>query len=118
MAIIRFILGKIILFLDALFTPKSIQRDPAKQTAIEKELKSLSLYELEACPFCVKVRRAAKRLNLPLERRDIGKVAAHAKDLVAQGGEDQVPCLRIEGEKIQWLYESSEIIAYLEKRYG
>ncbi len=29
----------------------------------------------------------------------------------------QVPCLRIEeGERVRWLYESADIIAYLKKR--
>jgi len=39
-------------------------------------------------------------------------------ELIAGGGKQQVPCLRIEEDnKVRWLYESSDIIKYLRKRY-
>ena len=61
MSIIRFILGRIILFLNWVFTPRGIKRDPAMQTRIDGQTARLKLYQYEACPFCVKVRRAMKR---------------------------------------------------------
>ena len=40
-------------------------------------------------------------------------------ELLAGGGEIKVPCLRIkEGSEITWMYESSDIMAYLDKRFG
>lgn len=42
--------------------------------------------------------------------------AAYAEELIKQGGKRQVPCLRIEqGSKVKWLYESADIVAYIEK---
>ena len=119
MTIIRLILGKLILLLNWVFTPKSIERDPALQASIDEQTASLTLYQYEACPFCVKVRRALKRQGLNIEVRDVKRNDAAREELLAGGGDLKVPCLRIaEGERgDQWMYESSEIINYLEARF-
>ena len=119
MALIRLILGKLILFLDWVFTPRSITRDPAQQALIDGQTASLTLYQYRACPFCVKVRRAMKRQGLKIETRDVKRNAAAREELLAGGGDLKVPCLRIgEGERgVQWMYESKDIIGYLEGRF-
>jgi hypothetical protein len=61
MTIIRLTLGKLILLFNWVFTPRSVKRDPALQASIDEQTTSLTLYQSEACPFCVKVRRAMKR---------------------------------------------------------
>ena len=71
MAPIRFVLGKIILFLDFIFTPKGLQRAPALQAKVDQDAKMLTLYQLITCPFCVKVRRELKRLSVQLEIKNI-----------------------------------------------
>ncbi|WP_193678902.1 MULTISPECIES: glutathione S-transferase N-terminal domain-containing protein, partial [Gammaproteobacteria] len=39
--------------------------------------------------------------------------------LLEGGGKVKVPCLRIEENgQVRWMYESSEIIAYLEGRFA
>ncbi len=79
----------------------------------------LALYHFPYCPFCVMVDRAIQRLGLDIERRNIRQNRAYAEELYGGGGRTTVPCLRIEtpdGE-IRWLYESRDIIAWLE-RYG
>jgi glutaredoxin len=119
MAIIRLILGKLILFFDWAFPPKSITREPAQQTLIDRQTASLSLYQYQACPFCVKVRRAMKRQGLKIETRDVKRNDAARQELLTGGGDLKVPCLRIqEGERgFQWMYESKDIIEYLEGRF-
>ena len=119
MALIRFILGKFILLLDWVFTPRSITRDPAQQALIDGQTASLTLYQYQACPFCVKVRRAMKRQGLKIETRDVKRNDAAREELLAGGGDLKVPCLRIgEGERgAQWMYESKDIIGYLEGRF-
>ena len=116
--IVRLILGKLILVGDAISRPKPIQRDESLQNEIDKQAKRLSLYQFHACPFCVKVRRTIRRLNLPILLVD-AKDELHNTTLVNQGGKHKVPCLRIETEEgVEWMYESEEIIAYLEKRFA
>ena len=120
MFIIRKILGAFILFLDWVFTPKGIKRHPDAQALITDECQSLTLYEYKACPFCVKVRRAMKRLSLPVQTVDAKRNENTREELIQGGGRLKVPCLKISEKQgqIQWLYESSEIISYLEKRFS
>lgn len=120
MKVVRWILGKIILFIDGLFTPRSIQRKPEDQKQVEQQIQALKLYQYKACPFCVKVRRTMKRLNLPIETRDAKRQANWQEELVIQGGIEKVPCLRISEDSgsVKWMYESSDIINYLEQRFS
>ena len=118
MAIIRSILGTLILLLDWITTPRGIRRDVATQKAIDDSLSGLTLYQYKACPFCVKVRRAAKRQSLKIATRDAKRSETAKEELLAGGGVLKVPCLRIESEEgeVQWLYESGNIIQHLNQQ--
>ncbi|PSU50275.1 glutaredoxin [Photobacterium frigidiphilum] len=119
MKIVRWVLGRIILLLNFIFSPRAQKRDNSEQNRVNQDVEKLKLYQFDACPFCVKVRRSAKRLNLPLETRN-AKVAPWEQELINDGGARKVPCLRIEQENgsIEWLYESNDIIGYLEQRFA
>jgi glutaredoxin len=119
MAIIRKILGTLILFFNWLFTPRGVKRDADTQASFDKLTDMLALYQYEACPFCVKVRRAMKRQSLHIETRDVKRSISAREQLLAGGGDLKVPCLRIEDAKgaVQWMYESSNIIEYLESTF-
>ncbi len=75
----------------------------------------LELYKFDSCPYCQRVFRAIERLKVPVRMRDIEEDEEAARRLVEVGGLDQVPCLFIDGKP---LYESDEIIAYLERNFG
>jgi glutaredoxin len=112
-------LGRAIAFVDCITRPKPLQRAPELQRQVEAQARDLSLYQFYACPFCIKTRRALHRLNLPVETRDAQHDPVHRSALEAGGGKVQVPCLRIDGQgDSRWLYESKEIVAYLEQRFG
>ncbi|WP_370278545.1 glutaredoxin family protein [Pontibacterium sp.] len=116
MAFVRWFLGRIILLLNFIFSPRSVKRPADAQAKIDQRTQNMSLYQFEACPFCVKVRRAMKRNALNIELRDVKNDNTHRTTLQNEGGRVKVPCLRIEKEdgSVQWMYESKEIIAYLE----
>ncbi|WP_315980130.1 glutathione S-transferase N-terminal domain-containing protein [Aliamphritea spongicola] len=117
MFIIRWILGRIILLVNALTPPKNAAQ-PEQQAELDKLTASLSLYQYEACPFCVKVRRAMRRFNLNVEVRDAKRNQDYKTELEQNGGKLKVPCLRIEEQDgVRWMYESGDIIQYLEKNY-
>ena len=120
MTVIRIILGKLILFFNWAFPPKSITRDPSRQAIVDEQTASLTLYQYRACPFCVKVRRQMKRQSLNIGLRDVKREDGARDELLAGGGNLKVPCLRIgNGEgQVKWLYESGEIIGYLEGRFA
>ena len=111
------IVGPILLTADWMFTPRGIERDPDEQQRIDKQTKNLVMYQFLTCPFCIKTRRAIKRLSLNIETRDALRHAPSRQQLLEGGGEIKVPCLRISGEddKVEWLYESNEIIKYLKE---
>lgn len=98
--------------------PKSPKLSAEQQQVIADKTKHLSLYQLPACPFCVKVRRTMKREGIELPLRNIkDKQTNYRQELIQQGGKATVPCLRIEHSdaKVEWLYESSDIVDYLKK---
>lgn len=116
---VRWFLSRILLVLDRLTVPAPMVRDPARQAEVDRECAKLALYQFVGCPFCIKVRRQIRRLGLRIELRDAAEDATHRETLVREGGELQVPCLRIEApEGVRWMYESSEINAWLAARFG
>ena len=119
MKAIRWILGQVILLLDAVTSPKSIMRELSAQKAIDDATASMSMYQFKTCPFCVKVRRELKRHALNIELRDAKNDADIKAELVREGGRHKVPCLRTENPdgSVQWLYESNDIIAHLKKEF-
>lgn len=82
-----------------------------------KQTPHLALYHFQACPYCAITRNVLKHIDLEVEQRDIIKNPMHQRDLSVGGGRQQVPCLRIEEQgKVQWLYESRDIIEYLKQQ--
>jgi glutaredoxin len=115
---VRAILGPVLLTIDWLTTPRGIKRTPEEQQRIDEKTKNLVMYQFLTCPFCIKTRRAIKRLSLNIETRDALRDAQSRQQLLEGGGQIKVPCLRITGEdgSVEWLYESNEIIRYLNER--
>jgi Glutaredoxin and related proteins len=118
MKIVRALLKPLILGLDRLTAPNPPVRDAQSQAALDSRTRNLVLYHLEACPFCVKVRRQIRRQGLKIAMKDIAREAEAGKELVQGGKLDQVPCLRIDrGSRVEWLYESDAINGYLKTNF-
>lgn len=120
MKFVRWFLGRLILAGSFLTPPKALVRDPDAQAAVDAATAKLALYQFEACPFCVKVRRQMKRLALNIELRDAKNNAAFRDELLSEGGRIKTPCLRIEDDakNVTWMYESNDINAYLKAQFG
>ena len=116
MSIIRWPIGQLILLINFIFSPKSPKRTAEDQAKLDDKTVGLSLYQLPSCPFCVKVRRSIKREGLKIELRTISDKNDYREELIREGGKRTVPCLRIEKSdgQIQWLYESSDVVAHLQ----
>jgi glutaredoxin len=118
MSFIRWILGKIILFLDWLTSPRKPEHTAEKQAELDAQTANMAIYQYAACPFCVKTRRVIRRLGLNIELRDAKNDQQYRLELEQQGGKQQVPCLRMEEpEGATWMYESSDIEDYLNQRF-
>ena len=100
--------------------PNGIARPPEKQTETDLACKKLVLYHFKTCPFCIKVRHEMARLSLPIQLRDAQHDPEHGAALLNGGGKIQTPCLMIEDDQanIQWLYESNDIVKYLQQRFS
>ena len=83
----------------------------------------LELYQAEGCPYSETVRETMTDLGLSYvihnprthdgEQRNAG---THA-ELEALGGEDQIPFL-VDHGRSETMYDSDEIVSYLEEHYG
>ncbi|MCJ8314860.1 MAG: glutathione S-transferase N-terminal domain-containing protein [Saccharospirillaceae bacterium] len=117
MKFIRVVLGALILFFNWVFTPRSIKRSSELQQQVDKNVKGFTLYQYKACPFCVKVRREIKRQAMKIPTKDAKRDQQSADELVEGGGRLKVPCLKIEeAGTVRWMYESSDIISFLQQK--
>lgn len=114
--LIRLILTPLVLAWEYMPISNKVVRSPEEQQAVDAKTRNLVLYDFKTCPFCIKVRRATRRLSLHIETRDAQYDNDNRQALKQGGGEVQVPCLRITDENgnHRWLYESALIIDYLE----
>ena len=117
---LRALLGPVLLLLNRITRPKAIVRNSAAQQVVDTRTGQLALYHFPTCPFCLKARRAMHRLSLNIELRNAQHDPAHRQELLNGGSKIQTPCLRItdaQGQDV-WLYESRDIIAYLEREFA
>lgn len=117
---IHYIVGPFLLLWEWLLPPRSIRRPAAEQQQVDARTRNLVLYQFRMCPFCVIVRRAIRRLSLDIETRDALRDPSSREQLLASGGKVQVPCLAITDTQgnVSWMYESRNIIQYLEQEFA
>lgn len=117
---VRAIVGPVMLLGNRITRPKGVMRTDAAQQAVDARTARMALYHFPTCPFCLKARRAMQRLSLNIDLRNAQHNPRHRQDLLAGGSKIQTPCLRItdaQGQSV-WLYESRDIIAYLEREFA
>ncbi len=117
---LRLVLMPFMLLWAKLAMPEGVVRSADGQQQVERECAKMALYHFKTCPFCIKVRHEMGRLSLPIELRDAQHDAEHKEALLQGGGKVQTPCLRITGDdgRVQWMYESGDIIQYLQQRFA
>jgi glutaredoxin len=117
---LRLVLIPFMLLWSWLGTPKGVARSTDAQQKVDQECDKLALYHFKTCPFCIKVRHEMARLSLPIELRDAQHDSGHRADLEQGGGKIQTPCLKITDSQgnVQWMYESGDIIKYLQQRFS
>jgi len=115
------IYGRLLLLFEKLLpSKKRITRPDDNQATVDERCDALNLYCFRTCPYCVIVRRTIRRLNLNIETCDIHRQPERGRELRREGGKRHVPCLRIVAPdgSVRWLYESSEIVHYLEQEFS
>jgi glutathione S-transferase len=81
------------------------------------KVEPLVLYNMEGSPYCRKVREALSELDLEHVVKNMPKGTPKRAELVERGGKFQVPYLADPNTDTE-MYESDDIIAYLEESYG
>ena len=98
---------------------KKLKNSPqTEQDSIPPEkIAGLSLYYFPSCPYCRIVLKQLKSMSLDINLFNIHEQNSFKKELIAGGGKKTVPCLRIENQQKPptWMYESMDIVAYLQK---
>jgi len=90
-----------------------------KEAKALRQIENHTLYYFSTCPFCFRVRIAMTRLGIDFKTKNIHQGSEHANELKQGGGSLMVPCLKIDtGEKVEWLYESADIITYLNENFS
>lgn len=94
---LRFVLEPMLLLWERVTAPVGVIRSEQAQRCV--------LYQFKTCPFCIRTRRAARRLALNIEQLD----ARH---------DIKVTCLRIEAwpGEVRWRYDWAAIIRHLGQR--
>jgi len=114
--LIRIIVGFILITLNKLTSPSPVKISDEKRADIIKKVSGMELFEFNACPFCIKVRRFMKKNNIVIPLRDAKNDEIYRESLLTGGGRIKVPCLKIQSEdnETKWLYESNDIMAFFE----
>ena len=76
-----------------------------------------ALYYYDACPFCQRVLTALPKVTVDVEKRNVMQNRSFSEQQYKATGRTTVPCLLIEENgKETWMYESADIIRYLQSR--
>ena len=78
----------------------------------------LTLYELEGCPYCAKVKTALADLDLEYDSVMVPRSHDERTEVEAVSGQTGVPVLVDEANGIEGMAESDDIVEYLEETYG
>ena len=76
----------------------------------------LTLFYKPSCPFCHRVLGAAEEIGVTMNLKDIGADPVALDELLEKGGKQMVPFLE-DADRGVMMYESGDIIAYLEEHY-
>lgn len=76
----------------------------------------ITLYVKTGCPFCAAVLNKVEELGIEIEEKNVADEGV-ADELIALGGKKQMPYM-VDTESGVSMYESSDIIDHLEKRFG
>ncbi|NVJ49309.1 MAG: glutathione S-transferase N-terminal domain-containing protein [Gammaproteobacteria bacterium] len=80
-------------------------------------MKTFELFYFPSCPYCQMVLGELNQLTVAVELRNIMENIDYRNELMAGGGKTQVPCLKIvDAESVTWMYESRDIIHYLQQQ--
>ena len=79
---------------------------------------NLTLYELEGCPYCAKVKTKLSELDLEYDSIMVPRSHSERTEVEEVSGQTGVPVLVDEDHGIEGMPESADIVEYLDETYG
>ncbi len=79
---------------------------------------NLTLYELEGCPYCAKVKEKLAELDLEYDSISVPRSHGERTEVKEVSGQTGVPVLVDEEHGIEGMPESDDIVEYLAETYG
>ena len=76
----------------------------------------ITIYTKQGCPFCHKVKDYMDDKGVVYEEKDIYESDENLDELMERGGKRQVPFI-IDDERGVSMYESDDIVKYLEENH-
>ena len=115
---IRKFVDSLLSLFDWFSRPQPISRSEEESKRLAKATSGLALYDYKGCVASRKARHEIRRLNIDIERRDIGKCSIHQDNLLAEFGKLKAPCLRVEEKgEVHWIDEPEKIVFFLHDRF-
>lgn len=81
-------------------------------------MSDLTLYELEGCPYCAKVKDKLADLDLEYDSVMVPRSHSERTEVEEISGQTGVPVLVDPEHDVDGMPESDDIVAYLEETYG
>ncbi|GAB3415272.1 glutathione S-transferase N-terminal domain-containing protein [Haloparvum alkalitolerans] len=78
----------------------------------------ITLYELEGCPYCAKVKDKLAELGLEYDSVMVPRSHGERDEVKAVSGQTGVPVLVDEAHGVEGMPESDDIVEYLEETYA
>ena len=78
----------------------------------------IEFYVLPGCPFCAKVENKLQELDLDYESRQVPRSRSERDEVAEVSGQRGVPVIVDADNGVDGMYESDDIVNYLERTYG
>ncbi|WP_058367300.1 glutathione S-transferase N-terminal domain-containing protein [Haloparvum sedimenti] len=78
----------------------------------------ITLYELEGCPYCAKVKDKLAELGLGYDSVMVPRSHGERTEVKEVSGQTGVPVLVDEAHGVEGMAESDDIVEYLEETYA
>lgn len=118
MSFVRYFKGKTLSWAYQLLPVRPVVCSVERRNAMERDSRRMQLFFSHDCPASLATQRYCQRLGLRVVEKNVARVLSYRNELLNEGGQSRVPCLRVEEEgEVKWLYSCDSIRRFLDQRF-